>query len=254
MLLLVLLGGCSALAAPEVTIAPADAPSATPSPAPTLVATPKPTPTPRPNVAIEVSRSFVRAWQDKVTDAIEYQVVVEVRNVGPVQADFGTSNRTYRILDAAGTVVEEGAFTYAFPPVIEPNASAFFIDADALREGVAPESAVSVETQITAIAAHEPVPLYEATGVTLAPAEVGEGVVARGTLSNPTGQDGIAVVVGVVLYDAQDAIVGGLLDNFSVAGLAAGTSTSFETRDLRTPPLTPDRVARFTLVAYDAGF
>jgi hypothetical protein len=246
--------GCSAVAPPaDTTLDSAEAPSPTVVPDATLVPTPKPTPTPRPQAQIEVTGSFVRAWKDTVTEVIEYQVVVVVRNAGTIPADFGTSNRTYRVLDSAGTVVEEGAFTYAFPPVIEPGASAFFVDANALREGVAPEACVSVEPEITAIAAREPVPLYTTKDVSVAAAEVGQGVVARGTVTNQTARDGVAVVVGAVLYDAKDVVVGGLLDNFSISGLAAGTSAAFETRDLRTPPLAPDKVARIDLIAYDAG-
>lgn len=245
---------CSAVAPPAATTEP----SATlaPTPLPTASPTPEPvaTATPKPQAVLEVGRTFARAWEDSVTGSFDYQVVVEARNVGTVPADFGTSKREYRLLDATGATITEGSFTYAFPPVIEPGASAFFIDSDGLPEGVAPAAVAGVEADLAATAADASVPVYVAANVALAPAEVGNGLKASGTLTNPTSAASTSVVVAVIFFDAADAIVGAVLDNYSVTGLAAGASTPFETQDFRSPPMAPTAVAHHLLVAYDAGF
>jgi hypothetical protein len=247
--------GCAALAPPDVTTAPGttNAPATgAPTTRPTPV--PSPTPSPRPQAQLEIGRTFVKVWEDNVTGSLEYQVVVEARNIGTVAADFGTSKREYRLLDAIGGIVDEGTFTYALPPVIQPGGVAYFIDSDEVREGLDPRAVSAVEADLVATTTDEPVPLFPAANVTIAQAEVGSGLRASGSLTNPTGQPSLSVVVGVVFFNAADAIIGAVLDNYSVRTVAAGSSVPFETQDLRSPPLTPASVDHFTIVAYDAGF
>jgi hypothetical protein len=247
--------GCAALAPPDVTTAPgATEALATGAPTPSPTPDPSPTPTPRPQAQLKIGRTFVRVWEDNVTGTMDYQVVVEARNVGTVAADFGTSKREYRLLDAIGGIVGDGTFTYALPPAIQPGGVAYFIDSDELREGLDPRAVTAVEADIMATTTDEPVAVFQATKVTITQAQIGSGLRASGSLTNPTGEPSVSVVVGVVFFNAADAIIGAVLDNYSVPSLAAGSTIQFETQDLRSPPLTPASVDHFTIVAYDAGF
>jgi hypothetical protein len=120
------------------------------TPAPTasrIPVTPAPTKlvTPEPKADLQKVKEVVLAWKTyKGSAYVDYQVIVELKNLGTGWAEVSGFDSDYTVLDAGGDVTTTGSFTYEFPKFIGPGETGYLIE-DSSDDGVKTTDFASVQ-------------------------------------------------------------------------------------------------------------
>jgi hypothetical protein len=228
----------------------ASPPSASPPPSPAASASPAaPTPTVRVTPAIVVVHSGARSWRDEFGSVFAH-VMVEARNEGAGPVTVRGGDATYVVHDRAGNQLHRGAFVYALPAIVEPDATAWFVDT--IRLDFASSTELGwVDAEVTPAHAGETDP--SAPELTVSGVEwqrAGRGIEVAGRVVNDSDATVRSAVVAVVLLDRASEPLAVLYDATDVADLAPGDAAEFVTAHPETPPLDPASIGSVRSVAF----
>jgi hypothetical protein len=270
LLIAALAAGCSGTTVPIVnpTTVPSTAASSAPesAAASSAAATPAETATevpaavtPEPSAAapaepvVEITQKFFRNWKN-IIGSIEFQIVLEVKNTGGGYANISRGDRSYTIYLKDGTVLATGDFTYAFPQVLGPGATGYFVDTGSFDTGTKSTDVGALEPSVSFGSADGPHDAYAVSKVTVGAESYGSGLQVSGVVKNTSSADASMGIVGVVFFDGAGKILGALYDNTGISDLRAGQSKGFKTSYPGTPPLKPTQVKSTKSFAFDYSF
>ena len=219
-----------------------------------MTPTPRPTPEPTPEAEGELvkTQEVVIAWQTEFADYVNYQVVVEVQNVGTGWAQQAAFNSDYTILGPDGGVVATGTFTYAFPEFIPAGGFGYLIDDGSDIGGggssVDDYATVDVDGQYSSVGA--PGATFAVSDIALKPESFGGGLEATGFVT--ASEDVSDAAIAVICFDEAGAVLGGTWTNL-LQNLTGGEPKGFETVG-GTPPMAASACATVEGFASDTGF
>ncbi len=245
--------GTGAAALPATgTPKPSGTAEAPPSARPSVVRTPSPGPeeTLSPTVAQAiVEETAATEWTDSVGQR-RAQVIVVVRNNGDAPIRLPRSETAYRALGPDGSVAATGLFAYAFPEVVEPGESAFFVDTVAAVFAASNQIA-TVEADVAVVQAAEGGLTLPVTDLSWQATE--DGLEVGGTVTNDTGQPVENIIVGALVRGADGALVAAVYDLTDVSTLGRGDAGRFATTYPGAPPTDPATIGVVAAVAFAAG-
>lgn len=197
--------------------------------------------------------TFFKSWDDGVGH-IHYEIVIEVKNTGGKPANIRSGHQSYTILATAGTVLETGTFNYMFPKVLAPGELGYYIDGSTFQKGTKLASVGPLQFSLSFSDAGTVPKPWVFSSIKVAKDSVYGGAEVSGIVKNTNSADATLGTVGVVLFDANGNILGGVVDKSDVMNLRAGQSKGFKTSYPGTPPLNPSAVKSFKTFGLDYSF
>jgi hypothetical protein len=204
----------------------------------------------RERVALRTDTPVAWSWRDSA-GTVRVHVVVAASNDTSDVLSLAATERTFRLISAAGRTVHAGRFAYAFPFVVPPGGTSYLITTAVLPYGVDATN-VRVEAEILADITTAVQSMLEVSDLRLVSNEGRPGV--RGIVRNTGAEDVTFGVVAVIGRDASGLVIGGLYDNVNVASIAPGGEATFQTEYPGLPPAAAGRIADLSGVAFDVGY
>jgi hypothetical protein len=199
-------------------------------------------------IRLAVIETAAPTWVDRAGQE-RAQIIVVVRNDGTTPVQLDRSATTYRAT-AAGGLVTTGRFTQAWPELIGPGDTAFFVDTiGVVFSGGATFSSIDADVRGTATD-NDPVALPVAdVDWRLTDA----GLEIAGSVVNDTGEDLEDVAVGALIRDRDGGLLGAVHGTSTIERVASDAAAAFATTSPGTAPIDPERVGVVDAVAFAAG-
>lgn len=203
-----------------------------------------------PGAKLTVVERVTHGWTDK-SGAARVQLVVVARNDSPAPVRLPASATSYDVHDQGGGSIASGTFAFAFPEVVQPHATAWFVDTVAAPFGRPPQVG-----RIDVAVAAEPADATEAAPSHLRVLDAhaqpaGTSVAVTGEVVNRGSRAALDPIVGTLLRDARGGIAGAAFDSTGIGALGAGQQDGFRASFPGLPPLAPNQVGRIEVVAFD---
>ncbi len=194
---------------------------------------------------MSITGKWVRSWQTKGSDYVQYNLIVEVKNVGTGWAEIGNGDWTLYAKDES--VLDTGNFSYAFPRYLAPGKTGYLADSGLSDEFKLKEvGRLDADGSYDTIDADEVVVLKTSKIKNKRDSYDGSWS-TTGVVSNPTGEDIDSVHVGAFYLDSKGRPLGFSYTNL-VDNLRAGKGKGFETLG-DTPAIKSGAVAKTVVYA-----
>ena len=226
--------------------------------APGAIATLEPTPTPGPTMRVTlppkveadvaITQQFFKAWTNSIGD-VQYQIIVEVKNNGNGPADISSGSNDYTVYDTDDAVLETGTFSYAFPQILAPGATGYYVDSGYLDD-VKLRNVGEADPDLHYGDTDESTHLFPVSKVRVSAEPYGDGLQVSGIVKNDSSTDADEPIVGVIFFNANEKIIGALYEN-TLGQLDSGDQKGFKTTYPGTPPLKASSVAGYKAIAYN---
>jgi hypothetical protein len=203
--------------------------------------TEQPTQAAQADAKVGVVRTYFKSWDDGI-GYIQYQVVFEVKNTGGQNADIHSGDQSFTIFAADGSVLETGSFNYMFPQVLKPGELGYYIGGSMFDKGTKLADVGKIEPSLSYKATDKEQVAWDISNLKVAKEGLFGGIEVSGVAKNTGTEDATLGVVGVVLFDANGEILGGVVDNVTCMDLRAGASKGFKSSYPGTPPMDPAKV------------
>jgi len=198
-----------------------------------------------------VARSVAHTWRDEFGSVLAH-VVVEARNTGPRAVTLRGADASYALRDPDGDLLHRGSFVYALPSVVEPSATAWFVDTIRLDFASSTELG-PVEAEVVSDLSGTADAETSRQRLSVSALELGRsgsGIEVAGRVVNHSDRPVRTAVVAVVLFDTQDEPQAVLYDATDVADLAPGDDAEFATAHPETPPISLETIGGAYSVAF----
>jgi hypothetical protein len=208
---------------------------------PTAAVTVQPTQAADADAKVGVTRTLFKSWDDGI-GYIHYQVVFEVKNTGGKNADIHSGDQSFTIFAADGTVLETGTVNYMFPQVLKPGEFGYYIGGSMFDKGTKLADVGKIEPSLSYKATDKEQAAWDISNLKVAKDSFLGGIQVSGVAKNTGTEDATMGVVGVVLFDANGEMLGGVVDNVTCMDLRAGASKGFKSSYPGTPVIDPAKV------------
>ena len=252
------LAACTTATKPVDTVPPTSAAPATGG-ATSTVAAPVPTATvgQTPQAAgdakVETVRTFFKSWADSGGSAF-YEIVIEVKNTGEKPANIHSGDQSYTIFATDGSVLKTSNFGYSFPQVLAPGELGYYIGGEHYDVGTKPALVGKLEPSLSySNADNAPTP-WEFSNLKVGKDDIFGGAEVSGVVKNTGAEDAKMATVGIVLFDANGDMLGGVVNQVPGTALRAGQSKGFIATYPGTPPIDLSAVKSFKTFGLDYSY
>jgi hypothetical protein len=202
---------------------------------------------------VAITQTYFKSWVDSI-DYVNYEIVIEVNNTGGTAANIHSGDQSYTILGADGSVLETGNFTYSFPEVVAPGEFGYYIVGGVFGKGTKVADVGKLQPSLSFADADKTPTPWEISAVKVTQEDYGNGLQVSGLVKDADTADATMGMVGVVFFDANGQLIGGLYDNTGVMSIRAGQSKGFKTSYPGTAPMKPSTVKTWKAFGFDFSF